>query len=86
MGVLPEMTRTGKKRRHGGKQTVTDRWQRWQLAATVIRIVVDLLDRFAGAGPDASSRGDAQDPFTAPLALVLLKGRVRGAHLYASDQ
>jgi hypothetical protein len=50
-GVLPEMSKPGKNRRHGGKQAVTDRWQRWQLVATVVRIVVDLLDRFAGGGP-----------------------------------
>jgi len=45
------MSRPGKKHRHGGKQAATDKWQRWQLVATVVRIVVDLLDRFAGGGP-----------------------------------
>jgi hypothetical protein len=45
------MGKPGRKRRHSGKQAATDRWERWQLAATVIRIVVDVFDRFTGGGP-----------------------------------
>ena len=45
------MSKSGKNRRRNGEQAATDRWQRWQLLATVVRIVVDLFDHFAEGGP-----------------------------------
>ena len=45
------MSKSGKNRRRSVEQAAADRWQRWQLLATVVRIAVDLFDRFAGGGP-----------------------------------
>jgi hypothetical protein len=40
-----------KKRYRSSKQGNADAWARWQLLATVIRIGIELLDRFLGGGP-----------------------------------
>jgi hypothetical protein len=37
-------------RRKGSKQDDADTWARWQLLATIIRIGIELLDRFFGGG------------------------------------
>ena len=47
---MNRMARAGKRRR-GGVRATADRWARWQLLATIARIVIDVLDRFVGGGP-----------------------------------
>jgi hypothetical protein len=48
------LARPGKRRRNGGKRAATDRWERWQLLASIARIVIEvvqpLIDRFFGGG------------------------------------
>ena len=48
------MTKSGKRKRDG-RQAAADAWGRWQLFASVTRIVIEIvqpwLDRFAGSGP-----------------------------------
>ncbi len=49
------MARPGKRRRNGDIRVATDEWERWQLLATIARIVIEvvqpLLDHFLGGGP-----------------------------------
>ena len=50
------MARPGKRRRNGGNRAATDGWERWQLFASIARIVIEimqpLIDRFIdGGGP-----------------------------------
>ena len=78
------MSKPGKNRRRGGDQATSDKWQRWQLFATVVRIVVDLVDRFTGAGPGASFRGDAQGLMRLSHSLLPRPG-CEGRFLYASN-
>jgi hypothetical protein len=46
------MARTGK-RRDNGKKATADRWERWQLVSSILRIAeiaLELLDRGGGPG------------------------------------
>lgn len=47
--------RKSKNRQRGAKQEAADIWVRWQLLASITRIVIEILepwlDRFAGGGP-----------------------------------
>ena len=48
------MARTGK-RRNRGKKATAEGWERWQLLASIARIVIEIvqpwLDHFIGGGP-----------------------------------
>ena len=48
------VARPGKRRRNGGRRTAVDGWERWQLLASIARIVIEvaqpLLDHFFGGG------------------------------------
>ncbi len=50
------MARQGKRRRNGGNRTATDRWEHWQLYASIARVAIaivqPLIDHFFGGdGP-----------------------------------
>ena len=48
------MAGTGK-RRNRGKKAPADAWERWQLVASIVRVVIEVagpwLDRLGGGGP-----------------------------------